>query len=154
SQGHIGDFYAYVGIMIILAQGGVVRRLSGKIQEEKVLDFSIILVGISILMYYFVPKTHVVLIYYITPFLALFVALTRAFNMSLLSRTATNTTRGEVMGINSSSTAMAQAIPAIMAGYIATTHVMLIILTGAITTIFGGVYFRLCYKRQSLQNKV
>lgn len=148
SQGHIGDFYAFVGIMIILAQGLVVRRLSGKIHDYKVLDFSFVLAGFFILSYYFVSKPHVLWIYYLTPFLALFVALSRAFNMALLSRTASNNTRGEIMGINSSATALAQAIPAILAGYIATTHVMLIVVVGGITTILGGIYFRLCYKNR------
>jgi DHA1 family tetracycline resistance protein-like MFS transporter len=148
TQGRIGDFYAYVGIMIILAQGLVVRRLSGKVFDYRVLDFSFILAGVSILSFYFVSSTHVIWIYYLSPFLALFVALSRAFNMSLLSRVSTNNTRGEVMGINSSATALAQAIPAIMAGYIATTHVMYIVLVGGITTILGGIYFRLLYKNR------
>jgi DHA1 family tetracycline resistance protein-like MFS transporter len=147
TQAVIGDFFAYVGVMIILAQGLVVRRLSGKVKDYKVLDISIILVGVCILAYYLVPSNHVILIYYITPFLAVFVALTRSFNMSLLAGLATNNTRGEVLGVNSSFSALAQAIPAILAGYIATIHVTGVVLFGAIVTIIGGIYFRLYFNR-------
>ena len=148
TQGGIGDYYAYIGIMIILAQGGVVRRFSGKIQENKVLDYSIILTGFCLLGFYFISKPHVIWIYYLTPLLAIFVALTRSFNMSLISKVAAVGTRGEVMGINSSANSLAQSIPAILAGYLATSHVMLTVLIGGFTTIFGGLFFRYFYKEK------
>lgn len=152
NQGGIGDFFAYIGIMIILAQGGVVRRLSGKISESTVLRYSMILTGICLLGYFLVNVEHVIWIYYITPLLAISVALTRAFNMSLLSKLSTNATRGEVMGMNSSASALAQAIPAILAGYIATSHVTSTVLVGAITTIFGGIFFLYLFK-EVINNK-
>ena len=43
-QGQVGNFFAYLGIMIILAQGGFVRRLSGKVRDYKVLDISMFLI--------------------------------------------------------------------------------------------------------------
>jgi len=146
TQSGIGDFYGYIGIMIVLAQGGVVRHISGKVLDYKVLNYSIILTGVCLLGFYFISKPHVTWIYYITPLLAIFMALSRAFNMALLSRVSTNSNRGEIMGINSSATALAQAIPGVLAGYIATHHITLTILVGAFTTICGGLLFRFFYK--------
>jgi len=147
-QAQIGDFFAYVGIMIILAQGLVVRRLSGKVADYQVLNVSIIAVGICILAYYLVPAHQLWLVYYITPFLAVSVALTRSFNMSLLANISSSKTRGEVLGINSSFAALAQALPALLAGYIATIHVMAVVLFGAIIALAGGIYFRVYFNQR------
>jgi DHA1 family tetracycline resistance protein-like MFS transporter len=146
TQGRIGNYFAYIGIMIVLAQGLVVRRLSGRVQDYKVLHYSIIGVGVCLLMYYLVPKGNDIWLYYIPPFLALFSALTRAFSSALLTRVAPDAILGEVMGISSSATALAQAIPAVLAGYIATGHASLPVLVGAIVTIFGGVLFIRTFK--------
>ena len=141
--GQIGNFFAYMGIMIILAQGMVVRRLSGKVQDYVVLRYSIIGTGICLFGFYFISATRSSpnFIYYIPPFLAIFVALTKAFSGALLTRITPDKIRGEVMGINSSLNALAQAIPAILAGYVATYNAVLPVLVGSIATIIGGILF-------------
>jgi MFS transporter, DHA1 family, tetracycline resistance protein len=141
NQGQIGGFFAYLGVMVVLAQGLVVRRLSGKITDYKILYYSIIGAGICLFSYYFVPINRIACIYYLTPFLAIFIALTKAFSSALIIRTTPAQIRGEVMGINSSSTALANALPAILAGYIAATQTILPVLVGGVTVILGGILF-------------
>jgi DHA1 family tetracycline resistance protein-like MFS transporter len=82
TSGRIGNFFAYMGIMIILAQGMIVRRLSGKVQDYMVLRYSIPGTGVWLLGFYFISATggNPDLIYYIPPFLAVFVALSKAFS--------------------------------------------------------------------------
>lgn len=146
NQSTIGNFFAYMGIMIILSQGLVVRRLSGRINDYSVLRYSIIGTGFCLFVYYSTPFDHPNLIYYITPFLAVFVALTKAFFSALITRITPNTIRGEVMGISSSANALAQAIPAILAGYVAFYHVVMPVLVGSVTAIIGGILFILMFK--------
>ena len=150
SQGHIGDFFAYIGIMVIFAQGFVVRRLSGKISEHKVLHFSMFITGICLIIYYFIPVNHPGWIYFIPPFMAVGNALTFAFSSALITKVSPHNIRGEVMGINSSANALAQAIPAILAGYIATHHARLPVMVGGIIVIAAGVLFRILFKANSL----
>ncbi|HLX52461.1 MAG TPA: MFS transporter, partial [Aquella sp.] len=45
NQGRIGNFFAYMGIMIILAQGLVVRKLSGRVRDYSVIRYSILGTG-------------------------------------------------------------------------------------------------------------
>ncbi len=146
SQGAIGNFYAYSGIMIILAQGGVVRRISGKIADYKVLNVSIIGTGFCLLANYLVPLNHPACIYYVPPLLAVFVATTKAFSSALITRVTPPGKLGEAMGINSSANALAQAFPAVLAGYIAAHHARLPVLVGTFTTILGGIYFVMFFK--------
>jgi len=148
NQGRIGNFFAYMGIMIILAQGLVVRRLSGIVRDYSVLRYSIIGTGICLLAYYFIPTSTVSLIYYIPPFLAVFVALTKAFSAALITRITPDAIRGEVMGINSSVGALAQAIPAVLAGYVATYYAIMPVLFGSITAIIGGILFILMFNTE------
>ena len=97
SQGHIGDFFAYIGIMVIFAQGFVVRRLSGKISEHKVLHFSMFITGICLIIYYFIPVNHPGWIYFIPPFMAVGNALTFAFSSALITKVSPHNIRSEVM---------------------------------------------------------
>lgn len=146
NQGHIGNFFAYMGIMIVFVQGVIVRRLSGKVEEYKVLRFSIIGSGVCVAMYYFVPLSHSGLLYMIPPFMALCNAMSMSFSSALLTKNSPANIRGEVMGINSSANALAQALPGVMAGYIATSHAGLPILVGGLIIICAGLLFWVIYK--------
>lgn len=152
NQSQVGNFFAYFGVMVVLAQGGFVRRLSGKIQDYQVLYFSILGTGICLLLYYFIPKNQSAWIYCIPPFLAVFIALTKSFSTALVTRITPEGIRGEVMGINSSCTALANAIPAIIAGYLASEYAILPVMVGGIVVIFGGLTFILIYKNDKSKN--
>lgn len=141
NQSMIGDFFAYTGLMMVLVQGGVVRRLSGKVADHKVLKFSMFITGISLIIYCFIPTTHSHYLYLIPPFLALGASLTRAFSQALLINIAPENVRGEIMGINSSNFALAQIFPSILAGYLAAQYTTLPTIFGGIIVIFGGIYF-------------
>ena len=147
--GGIGNFFAYMGVMIILAQGVVVRRLSGKVADYKVLHYSLFGSGVSILAYYFIPAGSPHWIYWVPPFMALSIALTKAFSLALITRVSPAAIRGEVMGISSSSNALAQAIPALLAGYVAAWQTTLAILIGGMIVLGGGLLFCLRFKNKT-----
>lgn len=141
NQSQIGDFFAYTGLMMVLVQGGVVRRLSGKIADHKVLKFSMFITGFALIIYCTVPASHVYLLYLIPPFLALGTSLTRAFSQALLIDIAPENVRGEIMGINSSNFALSQILPSVLAGYLAAAYTALPTLFGGGIVILGAVYF-------------
>lgn len=142
NQSGVGYFFAYLGIMIIFAQGGVVRRISGKVNEIQILKIALFLTGFCLLMYYLVPLHAKNYIYLITPFLALGTALVKSFSSALITRIAAENKLGEAMGINSSASALAQALPALLAGYVAYFHPELSILVGAIVALSAWVVFK------------
>ena len=156
NQSQVGGFFAYFGIMVILAQGIVVRRMSGRVTDYKVLRFSIIATGVCIILYYFVPSKHVGFIYAIPPLMTISIALTKSFSGALITRVTNPKIRGEVMGINSSSNALSTTIPAILSGYLASQYLMYPVLIGGVCTILGGLLFVYKFRRQSneLNNKV
>lgn len=153
SQGNIGNYFAYIGIMIFLAQGILVRRLSGRVEDFKVLRFSMFGTGICLLIYHFIPENHVHLLYLIPPFLSSCNAMTFAFNASIVTRITPSNIHAESLGINSSIMAIAQAIPAIISGYIAVVDPYLPIVVGSSTIIFGGLVFCILFKPEQFTNK-
>lgn len=146
NQSTVGDFFAYMGIMIVLSQGMLVRRLSGKIANHKVLNISMLLTGICVTCYYFIPTHHTIWLYIIPPFLAIGTSLTRSFSQALLTDITPEQIRGEIMGISSSTFALSQILPSIFAGYLAAQYITLPILAGGILIIIGGIYFKKTFK--------
>ena len=153
TQGKIGNFYGYVGIMIVLAQAIVVRGISGRVKDYKILRFSVLGSGLCLFGYYLIQPTHYQFIYFIPPIMATCNSLSMAFGVSLLTRITPAEVRGEVMGINSSVNALGQAIPAILAGYIASHHARLPILVGGICVCTGWIVFLIIFKPQHF-NKI
>jgi DHA1 family tetracycline resistance protein-like MFS transporter len=148
TQGMVGNYFAYLGIMIIFAQGGVVRRLSGKVSDYKVLYFSFGLTALCLLGYYLIPEHVYFWVYFIPPFLAVATALSKAFSSALITRTSDPKILGEAMGVNSSVNALAQAIPSLLSGYIAAQQARLTVLIGALLVVVAGVYFIAYYREK------
>ncbi|AUR50981.1 MFS transporter [Aquella oligotrophica] len=145
-QGQVGNYFAYIGVMIILAQGGLVRRLSGKIAEYKVLPIAMTGMAACLFVNYIIPSNQPNLIYYVPPFIAVCAALCKAFGSALITKVSEPDKLGEAMGINSSANALGQAIPYLLAGYVAASHARLPVLVGAILTIFAALFFFLHFK--------
>lgn len=142
----VGGFFAYLGVMIILAQGGVVRRISGKLNEIPVLKFAFLLSAICLILYYVVPGNIHYYLYIITPFLAIGAALAKSFSSSLITRLAHKDELGVAMGVNSSANALAQAIPAVLAGYVAYFSPLLAVLLGGLFVLLSWGWFNFSSK--------
>jgi len=117
TQGDIGDFFSYMGLWIVFTQAVVVRRVSKKFGEPAVLRVSLIGSGICLLLYH-VPTVWWGLLF-IAPFFAMFNGLTQANLIGLISRSASPRIQGEILGINASVQALAQASPPLIAGFVA-----------------------------------
>ncbi len=117
TQGNIGDFFSYVGLWVAITQAVITRRLAGKVREDEILRISIMISALGIVLY-FLPHAWWQLLF-ITPIFAVANGLTQANIAALISKTAARSIQGEVLGINASVQALAQAIPPMLSGYIA-----------------------------------
>ena len=136
----IGNFFAYVGVWIILAQVFFVRVFAKKFKEEKVLGPAYMLSALGILFYLIPDKAYYLL--FIVPLASLPNALQMANFSSLLSKRTPDQMRGEIMGINSSVNSLGQAIPPLFAGAIAAlTAPYVPVLFGALIVFSTGIIF-------------
>ena len=67
--------------------------------------------------------------------------MTQAFLPSIISRVTPKEIQGESLGINTSVSALAQAIPAIIAGYVATINTSATVITASALIGLAGILF-------------
>ncbi|MGZ6005046.1 MAG: MFS transporter [Candidatus Saccharimonadales bacterium] len=143
SQSNIGDYFAYIGIWIAFTQGVITPMLAKKFKPYQALRFSMIAVGLGLFAILAAHDTAALLL--VTPLFAIFVGQTIANSTALVSLSVGPEIQGEVLGINFSVQAMAQAIPAALSGYLAEIGISTPIVVGASTVIAGGLLFWLIY---------
>lgn len=117
NEAEIGTFFAFVGLCFALTQAFLVRFLATRFTETQIVRTGLIISAVSVFLYFF-PNT-VLGLYIITPFLAIANGLNFVNITALISKSAEADIQGEVLGINSSVSALAMMIPPILSGYIA-----------------------------------
>ncbi len=116
TQGDIGNMFAFVGICVAITQLFVLRRLPHN-KEHEILGITLLGSGIMLLVYVFPTAPWQLL--FIIPIFSLFNGITMAYLPAIVSRSADSNIQGEVLGMNSSVVAIAQAIPPLIAGFFA-----------------------------------
>ena len=150
TQGNTGNFFAYLGVWLVITQGFLTRIIAKKFSEKKVLRITLISTGVFILAYLLPSVWWGLLI--VTPFFAFANGLSQANITGLISNSVGPETQGEILGINASVAAMAQAIPAILTGFIAaslTPSSPSIVAAGVI--ILGGIIFIVAYRQPDIK---
>lgn len=150
TQSNTGNFFAYLGVWLVITQGFLTRIIAKKFSEKKVLRITLISTGVFILAYLLPSVWWGLLI--VTPFFAFANGLSQANITGLISNSVGPETQGEILGINASVAAMAQAIPAILTGFIAaslTPSSPSIVAAGVI--ILGGIIFIVAYRQPAVK---
>lgn len=146
TSGNIGDYFAYVGIWIAIVQGGLIGPISKKFKDYQVIRFSVFFTALSLLGYALIPAGEYRWLFLVPPFMAFGNGLTMAFSSSLISRVTPRELQGEALGINSSVMALAQSIPAIASGYVASINDNLPVMVGSFVIALGGIAFWILFK--------
>lgn len=140
SEANIGIFFAYVGLWVIITQGFIIRRISGKYPEYKMVRYALFLIALTLAIYPTIKNVY--LLFVIVPFYAIPFGISNSTLVSLVSRSVGSHIQGEILGINSSVQAASQAIPPIVAGVIASQLSPAIsISTASLIVLTGGLYF-------------
>jgi MFS transporter, DHA1 family, tetracycline resistance protein len=166
SQSNLGDLYAFIGFWIALVQAVVTRKLAKKYHESQILKYSYFGASLSMLGYLVVPRLELgdiwflnsILVFTVVPFFALFIGLIQANANSLISKSVRPEEQGQILGINASVQALAQFIPSVLSGFIASAFISsssssIIKPSGyplvfSMLTIFvAGLYFLIRFKK-------
>ncbi len=113
------------------------------------MSFTLFGTAIAVISFYLIESSWQIFV--IAPFMAAFIGLTNANLSSLVSRSADPSQQGEILGINTSVMALAQAIPAMLSGFVAAslTPETPIIISSIILTL-SGVLFLVFYRKPRL----
>ena len=137
TQSQIGDLFAYVGLWIAFSQGVVNRPLTRRFTPAQILPISALLLAISLPVLLLPGQPWG--LYIVLPFIALFQGLTNPSSLAVVSQLAGPSMQGEIIGINQSFTSLAQAIPPIIAGFIASLDRNLPILVAGGATLLAWI---------------
>ncbi len=144
SQNNVGDYFAYIGLLIAITQALITPNIAKRVKPYNVLRVSLFGVGLGLFALLWAHNTSQLLL--VTPLFAVFIGQTIANSTALVSLSVGPEIQGEVLGINFSVQALAQAIPAAMSGYIAASIAVSAPVTiGAITILIGGLLFWIIY---------
>ena len=117
SQQGIGNYFAYTGIWIAISQGFLLRLIPQTVESKNILRISILCTSIFILLQFFTETWWELL--FIVPFLAIANGFSAANIQGSISRRATPSAQGEIMGLNASVESLARAIPPLISGFVA-----------------------------------
>ena len=148
----IANVFAYIGVWIVLAQGGLQRPLAKKYLPLKIIRISAILLGITLPMLLLPSPSQSVYIFYILPFISMFQGLTQPNITAVVSSQVGVNEQGEILGINQSIQSLGMSIPPIIAGYINLVNPDLPIATASICTILGWLVLVLFFKNKKEKN--
>ncbi len=146
TESSIGDMFAYIGLWIAFAQGGVARPFSKKFNPSQILNSSIFLLGLVFLVL-LVPSRSIGL-YIILPFIAILQGLIQPNSTTIVSSLASKDSQGEILGINQSVVSLAQAIPPIVSGYIVSININLPMIVASLSTLLAGLVFVSFFSRK------
>ena len=149
SISNIADMFAYIGIWIVIAQGGLQRPLSKKYSPLKILQVSAIALGIALPMLLLPSESKY--IFFVLPFIAIFQGLTQPNITSLVSSQAGKDEQGQILGINQSIQSLGMAIPPIIASYINLVNINLPIATASFCIIVGWFVLILFFRNKKTQ---
>lgn len=144
TQSNVGDFFAYIGIWIALTQGLITPIIAKRFKNYQVLRYTFFGMGLTLFLMLWPSNTSQLLL--VTPLIALFVGLTMANSSALVSLSAGPEMQGEILGIDASVQSLAQAIPAIISGYIATMGINMPVIVGGVIVMIAGVIFVAFYR--------
>lgn len=146
SISQIADVFAYIGIWIVIAQGGIQRPLSKKYSPFSIIRIAALALGVCLPMLLVPVQSKY--IFFVLPFIAIFQGLTQPNITSLVSSRAAKDEQGEILGINQSIQSLGMAIPPIIAGYINLVNINLPIATASFCVILGWVILILFFKNK------
>lgn len=141
---NVGDFFAYIGICIAVSQALIVPLVAKKLKNYQALRLSLLGNGVALFLQLWPHNTAELLV--VAPLIALFNGLTMANVSALVSLSAGAEMQGEVLGVEASVQALAQAIPAIVSGYVATMGINMPVIVGGAIILVGWLFYVVCYR--------
>ncbi|MFL5762416.1 MAG: MFS transporter [Bacteroidia bacterium] len=151
SISNIADTFAFIGIWIVVAQGGLQRPLSKKVLPLKMLQVAGLCLGLTLPLLLLPSKS--LYIFYVLPFIAIFQGLTQPNITSVVSSQASKDEQGQILGINQSIQSLGMAIPPIIASYINMVNINLPIATASFCIILGWIILVAFFKNRNEQSE-
>lgn len=144
AQQKASDIFTYIGLCVVISQLLLIRLVNGKFKPYRIYQIGLLLNSISAAIL-LIPRT-IAGLYFTLPFFALSNGLIQPNSSSIVSNSADEKSQGEILGANQSITALAQAIPPMIAGYLAGISASLTVILSSGIVFVAFILFTFFYK--------
>lgn len=114
TQFETGNFFLYIGVLLILGQGVLVPRIFARFKEENVMPITLFFTGLFVFLQP-VPSSLILFLVFSTLF-SLNNSLTQVSLNTLVSNNASEENQGLALGTNQGVRALGNAIPSMLSG--------------------------------------
>ncbi|MFX0557805.1 MFS transporter [Maribacter sp. CXY002] len=135
----VGFLFLWIGIWMTFTQSFLVRILSGKIDQRKLLSITIPILTVLVILLVF--SDNVVLAYTVNALIAIAFGLTSPNLTALVSNEAPDHRQGEVLGINQSVNSVGQLVPPLIGGFILALGTHYPVLVGGLVIMVASILF-------------
>ena len=135
----VGFLFLWIGVWMTFTQSYLVRVLSGKIDQRKLLSITIPILTVLVISLVF--SDNIVMAYVINALIAIAFGLTSPNLTALVSNEAPNDRQGEVLGINQSVNSVGQLVPPLIGGFILALGTHYPILAGGLVILAAAILF-------------
>ncbi len=142
--GEIANFYAYVGILIALCQGVLIRPILKKFASHNLLKVSWI--GLALFLPLMLLCEDFIDLLWVLPFIAFWEAIVGPSASSLVSRLTDKENQGQMLGIHNSIQWAAIGIAPLFSGSLVALYPHLPVTVASIAMILSMVFFMFLFK--------
>ena len=135
----IGMLYGWIGVWLVITQGGIVRYLSYKYESENILKYALIALGIAIIL--LLIPTDASWFYFINPLIAIAQGITSPNLTNVISNFAEDDEQGEILGINQSMQSVGRVLPPLIGGLILAISPYLPIIAASVLVLAAWFIF-------------
>ena len=114
----VGLFFVFMGLIGALVQGGLVRRISGKVRETSMAHAGLAFMLLGYLGFVLAPRTGIAGLFAVSALIAVGNGLTQPSISAYISRLADPTRQGETLSANQSLSSLARVFGPLLGGYL------------------------------------
>ncbi|MDX5326582.1 MAG: MFS transporter [Bacteroidota bacterium] len=151
SEAEVGYVFAYIGVLAVIIQGGLIGKINKWLGEKKMLTYGVLLMGTGLTLMPFVPKDLFIPLELLCLLLiSLGVAFLTPTINSVLSQVAEKKEQGKILGINQSFGSLARFLGPLVGGSVyGIGYRYPYILSGIIMALVFGMALSLIRKLES-----
>ena len=140
----IGIMYAWVGVWLVITQGGLVPRLAKKYPPATLLKVTILTLAAGVFLVTF--PDHIAWEFAFAPVIAISQGIAAPNLISVISGQASQTQQGQILGINQSMQSFGAALPPAVGGYLAAIDVLYPLFTAAAVITLSWLVFTVFFR--------
>lgn len=140
----IGIMYAWVGVWLVITQGGLVPRLAKKYPPATLLKVTILTLAAGVFLVT-IPD-NIAWEFAFAPIIAISQGISAPNLISVISGQASQTQQGQILGINQSMQSFGAALPPAIGGYLAAIDVLYPLFTAAVVITLSWLVFTVFFQ--------